>query len=132
MRFLCTVAGAFEPRVAVAVERAPPPPAGGETAAWLPPPPAAAGAVVLRALNAAPVPSVLPVVLAPAGGETAAVDEPVPRPLVVGLVHDPKNTRAVTAPLPANLPAGRYLVRWRALSPDGHRTQGDFGFTIAP
>ena len=48
------------------------------------------------------------------------------------LVHDPKNTRAVTAPLPANLPAGRYLVRWRALSPDGHRTQGDFGFTIAP
>lgn len=30
------------------------------------------------------------------------------------------------------LKAGRYTVKWRALSVDTHRTQGDFTFTVAP
>jgi methionine-rich copper-binding protein CopC len=47
------------------------------------------------------------------------------------LSRDPKELRAVLAPLPPRLAAGRYEVRWRALSPDGHRTSGDFSFTVA-
>jgi methionine-rich copper-binding protein CopC len=51
--------------------------------------------------------------------------------LLQPLARDPGDVQAVTAPLPAGLPAGRYKVEWRALSPDGHRTQGDFVFTVA-
>jgi methionine-rich copper-binding protein CopC len=47
------------------------------------------------------------------------------------LAQDPKDVRAVIAPLPADLKPGRYRVRWRALSPDAHHTQGDFSFTVA-
>jgi methionine-rich copper-binding protein CopC len=50
--------------------------------------------------------------------------------LLEPLSQDPKDPRAVLAPAPANLAPGRYEVRWRALSPDAHRTQGDFSFTI--
>jgi copper resistance protein C len=50
--------------------------------------------------------------------------------LLSPLKQDPADVRAVAAPLPANMPAGRYEVRWRALSPDGHHTQGDFSFTV--
>ncbi len=48
------------------------------------------------------------------------------------LTRDPGDPAAVTAPAPPNLQAGRYKVEWRALSPDGHHTQGDFGFTVKP
>jgi methionine-rich copper-binding protein CopC len=71
-------------------------------------------------------------VIRPAASGVQLVEPDGKAVVLTPLAHDPKNTRAVTAPLPPNLPAGRYLVRWRALSPDGHRTQGDFGFTIAP
>ncbi len=47
------------------------------------------------------------------------------------LRQDPKDVRAVIAPLPSDLPAGRYLVRWKALSPDAHHTQGSFSFTLS-
>jgi methionine-rich copper-binding protein CopC len=50
--------------------------------------------------------------------------------LLTPLKQDPGDVRAVVAPLPANLPKGRYEVRWRALSPDAHHTQGDFSFTV--
>jgi methionine-rich copper-binding protein CopC len=50
--------------------------------------------------------------------------------LLSPLRQDPKDVRAVVAPLPAKLPPGRYEVRWRALSPDAHHTQGDFSFTV--
>ena len=46
------------------------------------------------------------------------------------LTRDPKDPDAVTAPTPANLAPGLYKVEWRALSPDGHHTQGAFGFTV--
>ena len=49
---------------------------------------------------------------------------------LLSLSRDPKDSRAVVAPLPAGLAPGKYLVRWRALSPDGHRTQGDFSFSV--
>jgi hypothetical protein len=46
------------------------------------------------------------------------------------LTKDPKDPTAVTAPTPANLAPGLYKVEWKALSPDGHHTQGDFAFTV--
>ncbi len=48
------------------------------------------------------------------------------------LTKDPRDPAAVTVPAPPNLAPGRYKVEWRALSPDGHHTQGDYGFTIRP
>lgn len=35
----------------------------------------------------------------------------------------------VTQPLPADLPAGPYEVRWRATSADGHPVSGELGFS---
>lgn len=46
------------------------------------------------------------------------------------LARDLKDPDAVTAPTPKNLAPGLYKVEWRALSPDGHHTQGAFGFTV--
>ena len=46
------------------------------------------------------------------------------------LTKDPKDPTAVAAPTPPNLAPGLYKVEWKALSPDGHHTQGDFGFTV--
>ncbi len=51
--------------------------------------------------------------------------------LLSPLAQDPKDVRAVLAPLPPKLPPGRYQVRWRALSPDAHHSQGDFSFTVS-
>jgi len=53
------------------------------------------------------------------------------RAMLSPLKWDPRDTEAVTVPLPANLPAGRYLVEWSALDPNAHRTHGSFVFTIA-
>ena len=39
---------------------------------------------------------------------------------------------AVSAPLPAPLAAGAYVVQWRTASSDGHAIRGRFEFTIAP
>ncbi len=55
-----------------------------------------------------------------------------PPALLTPLSADPKDPRFVSAPLPANLRPGRYQVRWRALSPDAHKTAGDFSFTLKP
>lgn len=37
----------------------------------------------------------------------------------------------IEAPLQA-LPAGRYHVYWRVVARDGHRTEGDYVFTVKP
>lgn len=34
--------------------------------------------------------------------------------------------------LPAGLPSGTYKVEWHALSQDGHKTHGDYTFTVKP
>jgi methionine-rich copper-binding protein CopC len=57
---------------------------------------------------------------APNGGKT----------LLAPLARDPRDPMGVFAPLPARLGPGRYQVDWRALSPDGHRTHGQFAFTV--
>lgn len=35
-------------------------------------------------------------------------------------------------PVTDKLPAGKYTVEWHALSTDGHKTNGNYSFTIAP
>lgn len=42
---------------------------------------------------------------------------------------DPKNGRLLRVTLTA-LPPGAYKVVWRVLAVDGHRTQGDYRFTL--
>ena len=42
---------------------------------------------------------------------------------------DPQNRRLLQVSLPS-LAAGRYTVRWRVLAIDGHRTEGDYTFTV--
>jgi methionine-rich copper-binding protein CopC len=42
------------------------------------------------------------------------------------------DSMAVSAPLPAPLAAGSYLIVWRTASRDGHAIRGTFGFSIAP
>ncbi len=54
------------------------------------------------------------------------------RLVIKDLERDPKDGEAVTAPLPGPLGPGRYGLEWRALSVDGHSTQGQFSFTVRP
>ena len=44
---------------------------------------------------------------------------------------DMNNRRLLRTRLPI-LPAGSYRVSWRALSRDGHITQGSYRFTVGP
>lgn len=53
---------------------------------------------------------------------------PIPLP-VAGAPEGAPNE--LSAPVPT-LPPGRYLVRWKVLSADGHVTQGALRFTVAP
>ena len=45
---------------------------------------------------------------------------------------DPKDETTFVVPLKGTLPGGKYTVEWHALARDGHKTNGSFGFTIAP
>ncbi|WP_283192583.1 copper homeostasis periplasmic binding protein CopC [Rhizobium sp. AN80A] len=40
--------------------------------------------------------------------------------------------KTLTVPLPESLDAGGYVVEWRVLSTDGHKTKGSYGFTVKP
>jgi methionine-rich copper-binding protein CopC len=42
---------------------------------------------------------------------------------------DKQDARVMHLPLP-QLGAGHYAVHWSAVATDGHRTQGDFAFTV--
>lgn len=44
---------------------------------------------------------------------------------------NPSDTTIMEASLPS-LPAGKYRVFWSVIARDGHRTEGDFPFTIGP
>ena len=45
--------------------------------------------------------------------------------------NGPGNGSVLIVDLPA-LPPGTYAVRWRAVSVDTHKTQGNYRFTVAP
>ena len=42
----------------------------------------------------------------------------------------PGNDKAMDLAVSKPLPAGRYVVTWRALSKDGHKTEGKWSFTV--
>jgi copper resistance protein C len=44
---------------------------------------------------------------------------------------DPQNRRVLRVDLPM-IPPGTYKVRWSVLAVDGHRTEGDYTFTLKP
>ena len=44
----------------------------------------------------------------------------------------PGNPRMLLVPIAGKLGPGRYTVNWRAVATDGHKTQGTYGFTVAP
>ncbi|KTT48966.1 copper resistance protein CopC [Pseudomonas oryzihabitans] len=50
--------------------------------------------------------------------------------ITTGKVISGTDTRTLEVPLEAPLPAGRYQVKWRVLAKDGHKTQGDYRFTV--
>lgn len=43
---------------------------------------------------------------------------------------DPKDDTLLTVPLSGPLAAGAYTVLWHALSTDGHKSSGSYGFTV--
>ena len=49
-----------------------------------------------------------------------------------GLVEGPRVTRELAVKLPETLAPGLYLVQWKILSIDSHRTTGKFTLTYAP
>lgn len=44
---------------------------------------------------------------------------------------DPADAKVMVIHVPV-LPAGGYTVHWKAVSPDTHRMDGDFGFEVRP
>jgi methionine-rich copper-binding protein CopC len=47
------------------------------------------------------------------------------------LAVDPQDRKQILVPLPA-LEPGRYKVKWRVLSVDSHKVQGEFTFEVKP
>jgi methionine-rich copper-binding protein CopC len=46
------------------------------------------------------------------------------------LALDPANKRVIHAPFTGKLAAGAYKVHWTMKTEDGHKTDGDFAFTV--
>ncbi|MBB1627164.1 copper homeostasis periplasmic binding protein CopC [Achromobacter sp. UMC71] len=44
----------------------------------------------------------------------------------------PGDDKTLVLPVPKDLPAGAYTVKWQALSKDGHKTDGAWTFTVKP
>lgn len=40
--------------------------------------------------------------------------------------------KTLTAPVSKSLKAGKYAVKWHVLSKDGHKTEGNYQFTVTP
>jgi copper resistance protein C len=47
-------------------------------------------------------------------------------------VLTPNDDKKITVPLNGALRAGKYTVKWHALSRDGHATRGSYEFTVLP
>ncbi len=40
--------------------------------------------------------------------------------------------KELSSPITGKLAPGAYMVKWHAVAGDGHRSTGEFGFTVAP
>lgn len=49
-----------------------------------------------------------------------------------GTAHAAGNDQTVAVPVTGPLKPGHYTVEWHALSTDGHKSKGQFSFTVAP
>ncbi|HEI8864626.1 CopC domain-containing protein YobA [Serratia sp. AKBS12] len=43
---------------------------------------------------------------------------------------DPNNNTQLNVPIEGQLPAGKYQVNWHVVSVDGHKTKGQYSFTV--
>jgi methionine-rich copper-binding protein CopC len=66
-----------------------------------------------------------------AGLSSIMVTETRGRPIPLPVAAPAAAPNELAAPVPT-LPPGRYLVRWKVLSADGHVTVGAFRFSVAP
>ncbi|MFC0225634.1 CopC domain-containing protein YobA [Serratia aquatilis] len=46
------------------------------------------------------------------------------------LTLDPKNNTQINIPIETELTAGKYNVSWHVVSVDGHKTKGQYSFTV--
>lgn len=46
------------------------------------------------------------------------------------LTLDPNNSTQINVPIEAELTAGKYSVSWHVVSVDGHKTKGQYSFTV--
>jgi len=53
-------------------------------------------------------------------------------PLHTGPLQTAQGGREVIVPVPEKLSSGKYTVVWHATAEDTHKTEGKFGFTVAP
>ncbi len=61
------------------------------------------------------------------------LDAPDGKALAVGTgTLDPSSDTILTVPINGKLAVGHYAVTWHALSTDGHKTTGSYGFTVKP
>ncbi|HEV8125161.1 MAG TPA: copper resistance CopC family protein [Gemmatimonadales bacterium] len=51
--------------------------------------------------------------------------------VALGKVTGTDDSLSLKAPIPAKLPVGSYIVKWRALSRDGHAVRGSYTFQQA-
>ena len=61
------------------------------------------------------------------GPTTASAAAPI---VAQKIMLNPADNTNVLVALPANLAAGQYHVKWHALATDGHKTTGDYSFTV--
>ncbi|MBL8986243.1 MAG: copper resistance protein CopC [Gemmatimonadales bacterium] len=50
--------------------------------------------------------------------------------IALGAVAAGNEPKMLTAEIPSQLAAGKYLVRWRTAGDDGHAVRGTFAFTV--
>ena len=67
--------------------------------------------------------------LEPSFSKIAVVDAANAAVAVSHVDVDKSNPKVMTATLPP-LPAGQYRVQWSAVTGDGHKVKGEFGFSV--
>jgi methionine-rich copper-binding protein CopC len=62
----------------------------------------------------------------------ATVTGPEKKTIKTGSAALAEGDKTLTIPVSDQLAPGKYTVKWRVLSNDGHKTNGSYSFTVAP